>query len=245
MRSLTCISHRLFSHAPDNIVKVLNGSNPRLSQAMVLRPRARRAGFEPGSSGLKRHASCVDIQSLEEFEKFCKVDLGLAKKTVWRYVYEMEKFSEWCGPQSVTRALLRNYLEPLQVEPRNTALKAFRRFFREFVGIGEFVSSFRFIKTPPRLRINLPTKEDLRIAFNTFETIRDKALLLLYASSGLRRQEILDLTFDDIDLDKRMLAPNRNCRTKHTYVSFYNEEAEKVLEEYLEENQLGSRATIQ
>ena len=49
---------------------------------MVLRP-----GFEPGSTGWMGHAVRVDIQSLEEFGKFLKVDLGLAEKTVWRYVY--------------------------------------------------------------------------------------------------------------------------------------------------------------
>jgi integrase len=201
---------------------------------MVLRP-----GFEPGSTGWMGHAVRVDIQSLEEFGKFLKVDLGLAEKTVWRYVYEMEKFFGCCEKQPITRVLLRDYLEPLEVEPRNTALKAFRRFFRDFVGRGELVSSFRFIKRPPKLRINLPTKEGLRRAFDALETLRDRVLLLLYASSGLRRQEILDLTFDDVDFGKRMLVPNRNSRTKHAYVSFYNEEAEKILEEYLQKNRLG------
>jgi hypothetical protein len=102
------------------------------STEMVLQPGF-DACMQPGSSGRRGHASRVDLQSLGEFGKFLKVDLGLAKKTVWRYVYEMEKFFGCCEKQPITRVVLRDYLEPLEVEPRNTALKAFRRFFRDFV----------------------------------------------------------------------------------------------------------------
>lgn len=38
-----------------------------------------------------------------------------------------------------------------------------------------------------------------------------------------------------------MLVPNHNSRTKYSYITFYNEEAEQVLQEYLEQNQLESK----
>jgi len=94
--------------------------------------------------------------------------------------------------------------------------------------------SFKFIKTPPKLVLNLPSKEDLQIAYKTFETIRDKAMFLLYASSGVRRQELLDVTFDGVNFDERMLVPGHQSRTKMSYVTFYNEEAEEAFTEYLE-----------
>jgi hypothetical protein len=53
------------------------------------------------------------------------------------------------------------------------------------------------------------------------------------------RQESLDLTFDDVNFGKRILVPDCNSRTKHTYVSFYDKEAEKILEEYRQKNRLG------
>ena len=212
---------------------------------MVLRP-----GFEPGSAGVRKgkadpYGSCelvdIPLEMLDEFERFCKVDLALAKKTVWRCRYEMERLVEWLDGRGVSVDMLRSYLEPMHVEARNNTLRSFRHFFRDFIRKPDLIMSFKFIKTPPKLVLNLPTKDDLRVAYENFETVRDRALFLLYATSGLRRQEVLDLTFDDIDLDKRMLIPSHNSRTKHSYISFYNEEAERELKEYLRQNHLDSK----
>jgi len=58
---------------------------------------------------------------------------------------------------------------------------------------------------------------------------------MMYASSGLRKAEILSLTLDNIDFEKRMITPNNHTgNTKKSWVSFYNEEAEEVLNEYLQ-----------
>jgi integrase len=57
---------------------------------------------------------------------------------------------------------------------------------------------------------------------------------MLYATAGLRRDEILSLRPEDIDFDKRMITPNNHeGETKKSWVSFYNEEAETILKEYL------------
>jgi integrase len=57
---------------------------------------------------------------------------------------------------------------------------------------------------------------------------------MLYATTGLRRDEILSLKPEDIDFSKRMITPdNHEGETKKSWVSFYNEEAEQALKEYL------------
>ncbi|TRO53689.1 hypothetical protein E2P63_02155 [Candidatus Bathyarchaeota archaeon] len=57
---------------------------------------------------------------------------------------------------------------------------------------------------------------------------------MLYATTGLRRQEILSLTPEDIDYEKRIITPNNHLgETKKSWCSFYNEEAETALNEYL------------
>lgn len=49
-----------------------------------------------------------------------------------------------------------------------------------------------------------------------------------------RREETLSLKPENIDFDKRMITPNNhNGETKKSWVSFYNEEAELALKEYL------------
>jgi integrase len=81
---------------------------------------------------------------------------------------------------------------------------------------------------------NIVNKEDLIRFCNAIETPKEKALFLLYATSGLRRQEILSLKPEDVDFEKRMITPNNHLgETKKSWCSFYNEEAEKALNEYL------------
>ena len=81
---------------------------------------------------------------------------------------------------------------------------------------------------------HIVSKEDLRRFYEAIETPKERALFLLYATSGLRRQEILSLTADDIDFEKRMITPNNHLgETKKSWCSFYNEEAEEALNAYL------------
>jgi len=56
----------------------------------------------------------------------------------------------------------------------------------------------------------------------------------LYATTGLRKSEVLSLEVKDIDLDNRMIIPNKtNSRTKRSWISFFNEETKVMLQKYL------------
>jgi integrase len=58
---------------------------------------------------------------------------------------------------------------------------------------------------------------------------------MLYATTGLRREEILSLKPENINFDMRIITPNNHeGETKKSWVSFYNEEAEKALKEYFD-----------
>ena len=70
--------------------------------------------------------------------------------------------------------------------------------------------------------------------YNELSSSRDKALFLLFASSGLSVSEVINLNRDDIDFKTRMIIPNFHTGlTKQSYITFYNNECEKVLNEYL------------
>ena len=58
----------------------------------------------------------------------------------------------------------------------------------------------------------------------------------MYANTGLRRDEILALQKEDVNRNLRMVRPNnhKKSQTKHSWVSFYNDEAEHWLNIYLE-----------
>ena len=97
----------------------------------------------------------------------------------------------------------------------------------------EIVKTFRFPSTQFKPKV-IPSKEDLRKFYEAIDSDVGCALFLFYATSGLRKREVLSLTRDDIDFTKRMVIPNcHNGSTKHSYVSFYNEETEVVLKKSL------------
>ena len=115
------------------------------------------------------------------------------------------------------------------------ALMALKVFFRDFLQKPDLVSSFKF---PHRVfkPKQIVTKEQIRTFYGALETSKEKALFLLYATSGLRRQEIFTLTFDDVDFEKRMITPSNHFgETKKSWVSFYNKEADQMLKQYLSE----------
>ena len=124
-------------------------------------------------------------------------------------------------------------LEGYSASYYKNALMALKVFFRDFLRMPEVVESFKFPHQVFRPK-QILSKEQLRQFYECVETPKERALFLLYATTGLRREEILSLKPEDIDFEKHMITPdNHNGETKKSWVSFYNEEAEQALKEYL------------
>ncbi|MEM2227648.1 MAG: integrase [Candidatus Bathyarchaeia archaeon] len=190
----------------------------------------RPPGFEPGSLAWET--------ALKNFKKFLLIDLCLTPKTVRGYIFSINRFLKNVRKEDISEEDIRNYLESIShysANYRKNAIIAFRRFFRDFLKKPSVVSSFRFppLEFKPPI---VPSKEDLKRFYNALSNKRDKALFLIFASSGLRTNEILSLDLADIDLVDRIIKPKLNqSRTKRVWISFFNEEAKKALEEYLKE----------
>jgi len=201
-------------------------------------------GFEPGSREPKvriwgrKAKRGVDLAS---FEKFCLIDLQLLESTAKVHSRLIRKFLEAIGknPLEVKKEDLRSYLLKIK---RNSSpstyknvLSALKRFYRDYLG-SDLLNGFKFPRIAFKPIEKLPSKAELQRFFRALENPRDRALFLLYASSGLRKSEILSLTLSDSDIDfeKRMLSPKKpGNHSKHVYISFYNSEAEKELKNYL------------
>jgi len=112
----------------------------------------------------------------------------------------------------------------------NNDLKTLKRFFRDYLDSPEVVNSFRFPQSPFKPKVIL-SKRDLRRVYQTIDSDLGWALFLFYATTGLRRTEVLSLTIEEVDFKKRMVMPScHNGKSKNSYVSFYNEETEHALE---------------
>ncbi|MEN3049770.1 MAG: tyrosine-type recombinase/integrase [Candidatus Methanosuratincola petrocarbonis] len=173
---------------------------------------------------------------LGEFEKFCRVDLRLKPESVRRHLVCVRQILAFCGP-SPTAKTIREFLSAVENPfTYNNYLKSLRVYFRDFLGRPEVVATFRFSKTeavPPRLF----SKKELRDFYSALDTEAERALFLLYATSGRRRSEVLGLKMDQMDLSQRVLVPTKLGGTKRTWYSFFNGEAEAALREYLEVRQ--------
>jgi integrase len=177
---------------------------------------------------------------MNQFRKFCQIDLQLRKRTVKGHLRNLKQFLGFIDKPigELTRDDLRQWLETWKDNRAGTyanKIKTLRRFFRDFLR-SDLAEGFKLPKRELRPKV-IPTRAKLRKFYESITAARDKAAFLMLASSGLRRDELLDLKAEDVDFDKRMVIPSqRQSMTKQTWVSFYNEEAGQVLERYLHEN---------
>jgi len=141
-------------------------------------------------------------------------------------------------PTEVTQEDIRAYLTRFKTMSSSTyanVLKSLKVFFRDFLKIPEVVESFKFPKKTYTIK-SVPTKDDLQRFFKELDGLTSQTVFLLYATSGIRRNELLTLTIDDIDLENRMIIPknaHKTSTTKNTWVSFFNSETQNHLRRYL------------
>jgi len=113
-------------------------------------------------------------------------------------------------------------------------LKSLKVFYRDFLELEDLVRTFKFPNREYKPK-GILRKEILQKTYDLLEKPKDRVLLLGYAVTGLRRNELLGVTKQSIIFDKRMVLPEkRTSRTKRIGVTFYNEELEEILPGYFE-----------
>jgi len=184
---------------------------------------------------------------LTDFRRFCEVDLQLGKWAIRGHVTNTRNFLRWLGDREFSTEAIREYLGTLKEKSASTranVIKSLRRFFRDFLGQGELVASFKLPRSEFKPNM-VPTREQIRQFYNALKTPADKALFLLYATTGLRRSEVASLTVGDIDLDRRIVLPNiESTTTKRRWASCFNQETEQALREYLNGHALDPSAKL-
>ncbi|MCJ7570986.1 MAG: site-specific integrase [Candidatus Thermoplasmatota archaeon] len=89
------------------------------------------------------------------------------------------------------------------------------------------------------------TKENIEATLEYFKNNtynkQIRAIVLLGASSGLRAEELYQLTLKDIDINSRTVyvrhnpKNNQTTKTKRSRVSFFNVEAQRALESFIKQ----------
>lgn len=139
------------------------------------------------------------------------------------------KEAKIAGPSAVSASLLRAYLVYRRETPNsrgrkdrartlNTHLLAVRRFLeflsKEGVVPPSLVSAVEYVKEPSMLPRDIPTDAEVRRMLASTDLtratgFRDRAILEVLYSAGMRRQELADLTVGDVDLNQGYLRIER------------------------------------
>jgi integrase/recombinase XerD len=167
---------------------------------------------------------------LSEYRRELELE-GFRNRTIEGRLWVAGKFVAWCrereigSPQALTPTVLyayrRHRLERINARGRrdgpltvNLHLEGLRDFLGRLSRKGQvspsFLESLRAIRTPKRLPLGTLSHPEMlrifdRISGDTPIHLRDRAILELLYSSGLRRQELVDMNTVDVDLDAGMV----------------------------------------
>ena len=173
---------------------------------------------------------------------------GFTNHTVESYRCNVKDFLELIGdPTKINQICLRNHLSILvarnyrgsTLKSYYAALNAFYEFLI-FEGLSDvnLIPAFRkryltrLIKQRKGQTRQIISVEDMRELIRSTDEIRIIAVLTMFAKTGIRRGEFLDLKPADIDLEKNIInLPNKAKRSRQ--IIFIDSELHQILDMYL------------
>jgi site-specific recombinase XerD len=174
----------------------------------------------------------ITDDQIAKFRLFCQIDKQLAKKTIKEHVNCIKRYAVQMN-FTISHEQIRKFLLEIKAKhysPRTYRLYlcAFKVFCRDFLKREEWVKDLKFATITQTIITDLPEREQLKRFFDKLPNDTAKAMFLIYASSGLRKSEILNVKIVE---EQRALVPtvHEQFSTKNSYISFYNHEAEAYL----------------
>lgn len=165
---------------------------------------------------------------------------GYSESTLHRRESDVRRFVGWCDerglnhPNQVTKPILERYQRylyyyrqernnrPLSPTSQNHYLTSVRMFFKYLTRQNYLLynpaSELEIIKAAPSLPVILSENEIERLLSqpdtNTESGIRDRAILELFYSTGLRRSELCNLTLHDLSLSRKTVMVRKGKGNK-------------------------------
>jgi integrase len=190
------------------------------------------AGLELATTSLP-----VELNDLEDFLLFAQAKLNLSKLTSKQYSRRVKAFLK--GRSFVTdrdiQIFIQKKKESCTPNYVSNIISSFKAYFRDYKGLS-WMDGYKHPSSPLKIKEEIEP-EKVRKFIEAIDDLGVKCVALFLASSGLRRGEVLGLKKSDVDKNLRFVMPNcHSGQTKHSGISFYNEESECCFLEY-EKNQ--------
>ncbi|MEM3616817.1 MAG: site-specific integrase [Candidatus Bathyarchaeia archaeon] len=177
--------------------------------------------------------------ALDGFGRFLAIDLAMTRQTVNNHLWKVRYLLAYLKKplHRITKDDLRAFLEMVRdsysLNTYSCFIKTIRRFFRDYLGRPD-LANFRFPTIPFAPKMLNFDRRDLQRFHDNIEHPVVRMMFLGYCVTGLRRNDIMFLKRDELYRDSRMIVKNNGSQTKHRWVTFYNEELEKSLHDYLD-----------
>ncbi|MCX8207991.1 MAG: tyrosine-type recombinase/integrase [Methanothrix sp.] len=174
---------------------------------------------------------------------------GLAGKTIYNAVWAARSYLKWCESISkdpLSSDSLLGYLRFLRSDKRlrsnsiQTIFNSLSLWFSYLEDKGEIASNpipqirkryLKSYKDPLNHRKLISIEDAARMVRATIDT-RDRAILLLFLKTGIRRNELISLDVDDVDLENMSIllksTPKRSNR-----IVYFDEETARALKRWL------------
>ena len=189
---------------------------------------------------------------IDRFEKDCSIR-GMSSGTVKVYVYNVKNFHKYLDQQglhllNVDKAVLRDYLEYMRYE-RGLSQKTVENNFTTLSSFYEYLAYEGLLDINPVLQVRkrylrrykdndsgqtrqLISVEDMALLINSTIDARDKAIITLFAKTGIRRKELISLDVDDIDWVEQSIRLKPTAKRTNRIV-FFDDEASFILRRWL------------
>lgn len=188
---------------------------------------------------------------IDKFLKYLELERGASVHTLRAYEQDLNEFDQYCAtaPAQVDMIDIRGFISDriMSGQEKSTVsrkLATLRSFFNYLYREGHIkINQARLVPTPKTPK-HLPNFLSVDDAFNLVQTpegfgllpVRDRAILELLYSSGLRVSEVAGLTIDDVNL-KECLVKARGKGKKERLVPIGNK-AVDALKSYLIERMI-------
>jgi len=201
--------------------------------------------------------SLSDARLINMFEEDCKIR-GLSKHTIEGYVSSLNLFTDFLQDRnytllSIDKDILREYISYLRRE--KIMYKTIKNRFSAFSSLFDYAVyeniiekniindiRKRYLKVYKEgnrasIQRKLVSIEEMSYFVNSIVDIRDKAIAILLAKTGIRRRELVTIELDDINWDDMSItlkpAPKRSNR-----VVFFDYECASVIKRWLRKREL-------
>jgi len=168
---------------------------------------------------------------------------GLSTKWLYQCRIYLEKYLEYVDWKIDENKTLIYY----KILKRNNSITYYRKKvyqikrFLTFLHL-DWANDIKLPSEPfylPKRITSMDIKDTLSYFKDNKYFLQIKAIICIGISSGMRAEELYQLTIEDIDLDNRILHINHNpqkgqsTKTKQSRISLFTEEARQAIDEYL------------